>query len=181
MPSASVWSDISVSHSVSAQTLTFLFVSKFGCVLTFLGGEVGEYLAFQCDLSRTRDTCFLTMLYWPDILIILLFEHVFCVFLLQLVMYQIPFARVVCLVPRTMGAADVNRSCSSFFEEKACASMESACIPVHPGTMDTEPQIWTDVQVSSWFLSIIYCLYNLGELSFKFWVKKVFFLNILQK
>lgn len=61
--------------------------------------------------------------------------------LLQLVMYQIPFARDACLVQRTMGAADVNRSYSSFFEEKACASMESACIPAHPGTMDTEPQI----------------------------------------
>ena len=67
-------------------------------------------------------------------------KHVFF-FLLQLVMYQIPFARVACLVQRTMGAADVNRSCSSFFEEKACASMENVCIPAHPGTMDIEPQI----------------------------------------
>ena len=87
-------------------------------------------------------------------------------------MYQIPFARVACLVQRTMGAADVNRSCSSFFEEKACASMENVCIPAHPGTMDIEPQIWTDVQVSSWLLStLFYCLCNLGGVkSLKFWL-----------
>lgn len=182
MRSASVWSNISVSHSVSSWTLSFLFVSKFDCVLTFFGGWGGGIfcLIFLCDSSRTRVTCLLTTLYWPDILIILKFEHVFCVFLLQLVMYQIPFARVVCLVQRTMGAADVNRSCSSFFEEKACASMESACIPVHPDTMDTEPQIWTDVQVSSWFLSSIYYLCNPGELSLKFWVRRFLF-NMLQR
>lgn len=76
--------------------------------------------------------------------------------LLQLVMYQIPFARVVCLVQRTMGAADVSRNCSSSFEEKGCASMESACIPARQGTMDIELQIWTDVQVSVWLLSILF-------------------------
>lgn len=73
-------------------------------------------------------------------LTVFIFKHVFY-FVLQLVMYQIPFARVACLVQRTMGAADVNRSYSSFFEEKACASTENVCIPAHPGTMDIEPQI----------------------------------------
>lgn len=56
-------------------------------------------------------------------------------------MYQIPFARVVYLVQRTMGAADANRNFSSSFEEKACANMESACIPARQGTMGIELQI----------------------------------------
>lgn len=117
-----------------------------------------RYLSFQHVVLTRSLTTFI-------------FKYVFF-FLLQLVMYQIPFARVACLVQRTMGAADVNRSYSSFFEEKACANMENVCIPAHPGTTDTEPRIWTDVQVSSWLLStLFYCLCNLGGVkSWKFWL-----------
>lgn len=111
---------------------------------------------------------------WTSKLIIFIFKHVFLFFfLLQLVMYRIPFARVACLVQRTMDAADVNRSCSSSFEEKACASMESACIPARQGSMDTEPQIWTDVPVSNQLLStLFYCLCNLGGAKLKFLTEK---------
>lgn len=55
-----------------------------------------------------------------------------------------------------MGAADANRNFSSSFEEKACANMESACIPARQGTMGIELQIWTDVQVSIWLFSILF-------------------------
>ena len=60
--------------------------------------------------------------------------------------------------------------------------MESACIPAHPGTMDTEPQIWTDVQVSSQLLStLFYCLCNLGGVKLKILIKKEYNFNMLQK
>lgn len=60
--------------------------------------------------------------------------------------------------------------------------MESACIPAHLDTMDTEPQIWTDVQVSSQILStLFYCWYNLRGIKLKILTKKKYICNMLQK
>lgn len=50
-----------------------------------------------------------------------------------------------------MGASDANTSYSSSYEEKEWDNMVNACIPAHQGTMDSEHQIWTDVQVSFFY------------------------------
>lgn len=63
-------------------------------------------------------------------------------------MDQIQFAKAVCLVQRIMGASDASTSYSSSYEEREWDSTVNACIPAHQGTMDSERQIWTDVQVS---------------------------------
>lgn len=81
-------------------------------------------------------------------------------------MDQIQFAKAVCLVQRIMDASDASISYSSSYEEKEWDSMVNACIPAHQDIMDSEHQIWTDVQVSSMGFLFVLLMFLKAQCSF---------------